>query len=63
MCAEASTVLRAVAEDFFFNCSYLEIPSGIIPFLLPYTVQVSRQHIYERHAVNYQFNNLIAFSE
>jgi hypothetical protein len=25
MCAEASTVLRAVAADFFFNCWYLEI--------------------------------------
>jgi hypothetical protein len=28
MCAEASTVLRAVAVDFFFNCWYLEIPSN-----------------------------------
>jgi hypothetical protein len=27
MCAEGSTVLRAVAADFFFNCWYLEIPS------------------------------------
>jgi hypothetical protein len=27
MCAEASTVLRAVAVDFYFNCWYLEIPS------------------------------------
>jgi hypothetical protein len=27
MCAEASTVLRAVASDFFFNCWYLGIPS------------------------------------
>jgi hypothetical protein len=27
MCAEASTVLRAVVADFFFNCWYLEIPS------------------------------------
>jgi hypothetical protein len=26
MCAEARTVLRAVAADFFFNCWYLEIP-------------------------------------
>jgi hypothetical protein len=26
MCAEASTVLRAVAADFFFSCWYLEIP-------------------------------------
>jgi hypothetical protein len=27
MSAEASTVLRAVAADFFFNCWYMEIPS------------------------------------
>jgi hypothetical protein len=27
MCAEASTILRAVAADFFSNCWYLEIPS------------------------------------
>jgi hypothetical protein len=27
MCAEASTVLRALAADFFFNRRYLEIPS------------------------------------
>jgi hypothetical protein len=27
MCAEASSILRAVAEDFFFNYWYLEIPS------------------------------------
>jgi hypothetical protein len=27
MCAEASTVLRAVAADFFFKRWYLEIPS------------------------------------
>jgi hypothetical protein len=27
MCAEASTILRAVAADFFFNCWFLEIPS------------------------------------
>jgi hypothetical protein len=27
MCADASTVLKAVAADFFFNCWYLEIPS------------------------------------
>jgi hypothetical protein len=24
MCAEASTILRAVAADFFFNCWYLD---------------------------------------
>jgi hypothetical protein len=29
VCAEASTVLRAVAADFFFNCLYLEILSDI----------------------------------
>jgi hypothetical protein len=28
--AEASTVLRAVAADFFFNCWYLEIPRIIV---------------------------------
>jgi hypothetical protein len=27
MCAEASTVLRAVVADFFFNCWCLGIPS------------------------------------
>jgi hypothetical protein len=27
MCAEASTILRVVAADFFFNYWYLEIPS------------------------------------
>jgi hypothetical protein len=27
VCAEASTALRAVAADFFFNCWYLEISS------------------------------------
>jgi hypothetical protein len=27
VCAEASTVLRAVAADFFCNCWCLEIPS------------------------------------
>jgi hypothetical protein len=27
VCAEASTVLRAVAADFYFNCWYSEIPS------------------------------------
>jgi hypothetical protein len=30
MCAEESTVLRAVAADFFFNCWYLEIPSETV---------------------------------
>jgi hypothetical protein len=28
VCVEASTVLRAVAADFFFNCWYSEIPSN-----------------------------------
>jgi hypothetical protein len=27
MCAEAISVLRAVAADFFYNCWCLEIPS------------------------------------
>jgi hypothetical protein len=26
MCAEASTILRAEAADFYFNCWYLQIP-------------------------------------
>jgi hypothetical protein len=30
MCAEASTVLRAVAADFFFNYWCLEIPSETV---------------------------------
>jgi hypothetical protein len=28
VCTEANIVLRAVAADFFFNCSYLAIPSN-----------------------------------
>jgi hypothetical protein len=28
VCAEVSTVLRAVAADFFINCCYLETPSN-----------------------------------
>jgi hypothetical protein len=43
MCAEASTVLRAVAADFFFNCWCVEIPSGNrirhIPKCVHYHVQ------------------------
>jgi hypothetical protein len=30
MCAEASTVMRAVAADFFFNCLYAFIPSTCV---------------------------------
>jgi hypothetical protein len=30
MCVEASTVLRAVAVDFYFNCWYLEIPDEFL---------------------------------
>jgi hypothetical protein len=37
MCAETSTVLRAVAADFFFNCWYLEIPSDNHILILPRT--------------------------
>jgi hypothetical protein len=33
MCAEASTVLRAVAADFFFKCWYLEIPSDNVIYM------------------------------
>jgi hypothetical protein len=43
MCAEVSTVLRAVATDFVFNCWYLEIPSdnciGHIPRCVHYHQQ------------------------
>jgi hypothetical protein len=38
MCAEASTVLRAVAADFFFNCCYLEIPSNNCIEHMPTTI-------------------------
>jgi hypothetical protein len=28
MCSEASTVVRAVAADFFFDCGDVEIPAN-----------------------------------
>jgi hypothetical protein len=28
MCGEASTVVRAVVADFFFNCGDVEIPAN-----------------------------------
>jgi hypothetical protein len=40
VCTEASTVLRAVAEDFFFNCSCLEIPSDNRIRHVPRCVQI-----------------------
>jgi hypothetical protein len=43
MCSEASTILGAVAADFFFDCWYLEIPSDNriqhLPMLLHYHAQ------------------------
>jgi hypothetical protein len=43
MCAEASTILRAVVADFFFICWYLEILSdnriGHIPRCVHYHAQ------------------------
>jgi hypothetical protein len=46
MCAGASTILRAVAADFFFNCWYLEIPSDdrirYIPRCVHYHAQSCR---------------------
>jgi hypothetical protein len=50
MCAEASTVLRAVAGDFFFNCWYLEILSDNrirhIPTCVHYLAQGFRLETY-----------------
>jgi hypothetical protein len=34
MCAETSTVLRAVAADFFFGGSHLEFPTDVIVIVL-----------------------------
>jgi hypothetical protein len=43
VCTEAGTVLRTVALDFFFNCSYLEIPLDnriqLLPRCVHYHVQ------------------------
>jgi hypothetical protein len=50
MCAEASTILRAVAADFFFNCWYLGIPSDKriqhIPRCVHYHVQGFRLEMF-----------------
>jgi hypothetical protein len=35
MCAEASTVLRAVAADFFFDGSHLEVSTDVIVRHIP----------------------------
>jgi hypothetical protein len=40
MFAEASTILRAVAADFFFNCWYLEIPSDNRIWYIPRCVLI-----------------------
>jgi hypothetical protein len=49
MCAEASTILRAVAADFFCNCWYLEIPSDNriwhVPRCVHYHAQLFRSRI------------------
>jgi hypothetical protein len=50
MCAEESTVLRAVTADFFFNCWCLEIPSDNriphIPRCVHYRVQGFRLEMF-----------------
>jgi hypothetical protein len=43
MCPEASTVLRVVAADLFFNCWYLEVPSDNRIRLIPLCVQYHAQ--------------------
>jgi hypothetical protein len=43
MCAEASTVLRAVAADFFFICWYLEFPSDNCILHIPRCVHYHAQ--------------------
>jgi hypothetical protein len=55
MCAEASTILRAVAADFFFNCWYLEIPTDNhirqIQRCVQYHSQVSRLETFQNFYV------------
>jgi hypothetical protein len=50
VCAEESTVLRAVAEDFFFNCWCTEIPSDNrirhVPTCVRYHAQSFRLDFY-----------------
>jgi hypothetical protein len=43
VCTEATTVLRTVALDFFFNCWYLEIPSDNRIWHVPRCVQYHEQ--------------------
>jgi hypothetical protein len=43
VCAEASTVLRAVAADFFSNCWYLVIPSDNRILHIPRCVHIMRK--------------------
>jgi hypothetical protein len=55
MCAEASTVLRAVASDFFFNWWYLEIPSDYrirnIPRCVHYHAEGFRLETFQNYYV------------
>jgi hypothetical protein len=63
MCAEASTVLRAVAVDFFFNCWYLEIPSDNhvrhIRRCVHYHAQGLELNVYRHSVGSSTFHNLI----
>jgi hypothetical protein len=51
VCDEASTVLRAVAENFSFSCWYLEIPSDNrirhIPMCIHYHAQGFRLETFQ----------------
>jgi hypothetical protein len=55
MCTEASTILRAVAADFFSNSWYLEIPSDSciqhIPNCVHYHEQGFRLEMLEMESV------------
>jgi hypothetical protein len=55
MCAEVSTVLRAVAADFFFNCWCSEIPSDNrirhIPRCVHYLVQGFRLNMFHNFSL------------
>jgi hypothetical protein len=55
MCAEASTVLRVVVADFFFNCWYLENTSDDrirhVPRCVHYHAQGLRLEIFQNFYV------------
>jgi hypothetical protein len=55
MRAEISTILRAVAADFFFNCWYLEIPSDSRIRHIPRYVH------YHAQAFNWKHSRIILF--